>query len=102
MSPDWLLQEFSSTLFWVSLLMIFVECGLLFPFLQGDTLLFARAQPPARREVTDHLPRWREVRTRGAPTNIPRSVPSRSACASLEQPASRAPKWARDAALARL
>jgi membrane-associated protein len=41
MSPDWLLQEFGSTLFWVSLAMVFVECGLLFPFLPGDTLLFA-------------------------------------------------------------
>src|SRR3954447_6721628 len=41
MSPDWLLQEFGSTLLWVSVAMIFVECGLFFPFLPGDTLLFA-------------------------------------------------------------
>src|SRR3954447_11386445 len=41
MSPDWLLQEFGSTLLWVSVAMIFIECGLLFPFLPGDTLLFA-------------------------------------------------------------
>ncbi len=41
MNPDWLLQQFGPSLVWVSLLMIFVECGLLFPFLPGDTLLFA-------------------------------------------------------------
>jgi membrane-associated protein len=41
MSPDWLLQQFGQSLVWVSLRMIFVECGLLFPCLPGDTLLFA-------------------------------------------------------------
>src|SRR3954454_20344866 len=41
MDLDWLLHQFGSSLFWVGLAMIFVECGLLFPFLPGDTLLFA-------------------------------------------------------------
>jgi membrane-associated protein len=41
MDPNWLLQQFGSELFWISLLIIFVECGLFFPFLPGDTLLFA-------------------------------------------------------------
>ena len=41
MDPNWLLQHFGAAFFWVSLVMIFVECGLLFPFLPGDTLLFA-------------------------------------------------------------
>jgi membrane-associated protein len=41
MDPNWLLDQFGQELFWISLLMIFVECGLLFPFLPGDTLLFA-------------------------------------------------------------
>jgi membrane-associated protein len=41
MDPNWLLDQFGSELFWISLLIIFVECGLLFPFLPGDTLLFA-------------------------------------------------------------
>jgi membrane-associated protein len=41
MEPDWLLHTFGSALFWLSLLIVFVECGLLFPFLPGDTLLFA-------------------------------------------------------------
>ena len=41
MDPNWLLDQFWSEFFWVSLLIVFVECGLLFPFLPGDTLLFA-------------------------------------------------------------
>jgi membrane-associated protein len=41
MDPNWLLQHFGQELFWLSLVIIFVECGLFFPFLPGDTLLFA-------------------------------------------------------------
>jgi len=41
MDPQWLLDEFGQTMFWLSLGIIFVECGLFFPFLPGDTLLFA-------------------------------------------------------------
>lgn len=41
MDPNWLLDQFGSELFWISLAIIFVECGLFFPFLPGDTLLFA-------------------------------------------------------------
>jgi membrane-associated protein len=41
MDPEWLLAEFGSSLIWLSLIIVFVECGLLFPFLPGDTLLFA-------------------------------------------------------------
>ena len=41
MDPQWLLQRFGEALFWLSLVIIFVECGLFFPFLPGDTLLFA-------------------------------------------------------------
>lgn len=41
MDPNWLLDNFGGQLFWLSLVIIFVECGLLFPFLPGDTLLFA-------------------------------------------------------------
>jgi membrane-associated protein len=39
--PRWLLEQFGSQLFWISLVIIFIECGLFFPFLPGDTLLFA-------------------------------------------------------------
>jgi len=41
MDPNWLLEHFGSQFFWISLVIIFVECGLLFPILPGDTLLFA-------------------------------------------------------------
>lgn len=38
---EWWLEHFGEALFWVSLGVLFVECGLLFPFLPGDTLLFS-------------------------------------------------------------
>ncbi len=41
LDPDWLLSEFGGAFIWVSLAIVFVECGLFFPFLPGDTLLFA-------------------------------------------------------------
>ena len=41
LDPQWLLQQFGAALFWLSLAIIFVECGLFFPFLPGDSLLFA-------------------------------------------------------------
>lgn len=41
MDPNWLLAEFGTQFVWISLLIVFIECGLLFPFLPGDTLLFA-------------------------------------------------------------
>ncbi len=41
MDPNYLLDRFGTELLWVSLLIIFVECGLFFPFLPGDTLLLS-------------------------------------------------------------
>ena len=41
MDPNWLLDRFGTQFFWISLLIVFIECGLFFPFLPGDTLLFA-------------------------------------------------------------
>lgn len=41
MDPAWLLEHFGAELFWISLIIVFIECGLLFPFLPGDTLLFS-------------------------------------------------------------
>jgi membrane-associated protein len=41
MEPEWLLEQFGTGFFWVSLAIIVIECGLFFPFLPGDSLLFA-------------------------------------------------------------
>ena len=41
MDPAWLLERFGSQFFWVSAAIVFIECGLLFPILPGDSLLFA-------------------------------------------------------------
>ncbi len=41
MDPQWLLDRFGAQFFWVSAAIVFVECGLLFPILPGDSLLFA-------------------------------------------------------------
>ena len=41
MDPQWLLDRFGSQFFWVSTAIVFIECGLLFPILPGDSLLFA-------------------------------------------------------------
>jgi membrane-associated protein len=41
MDPNWILAHFHTQFVWVSLAIIFVECGLFFPFLPGDTMLFA-------------------------------------------------------------
>ena len=51
MDPNWLLENFGGTFLWISLIIIFVECGLFFPFLPGDSLLF-RVGP---------VHRWREI-----------------------------------------
>lgn len=40
MTPDGLLSRFGDTMIWISLVIIFIECGLFFPFLPGDILLF--------------------------------------------------------------
>jgi membrane-associated protein len=40
MDPEWLLDRFGDQMFWVSVIIVFVECGLLFPILPGDSLLF--------------------------------------------------------------
>ncbi|HSV37845.1 MAG TPA: VTT domain-containing protein [Nocardioidaceae bacterium] len=41
MDPAWWLNEFGDQMFWASVAIIFIECGLLFPILPGDSLLFA-------------------------------------------------------------
>ena len=41
MDPNWLLDRYGQDLLWVALAIIFAECGLLFPILPGDSLLFS-------------------------------------------------------------
>jgi membrane-associated protein len=41
MDPKWLFNQFHTEFFWVCLVIVFIECGLFFPFLPGDTLLFS-------------------------------------------------------------
>ena len=41
MDPQWWLERFGHEMFWASVLVVFVECGLLFPILPGDSLLFS-------------------------------------------------------------
>ncbi|MBC7558934.1 MAG: VTT domain-containing protein [Dermatophilaceae bacterium] len=41
MDPQYLLDQFGSLFFWVGVVIVFIECGLLFPILPGDSLLFA-------------------------------------------------------------
>jgi membrane-associated protein len=41
LDPEYLQQQYGSAFIWLALVIIFVECGLFFPFLPGDTLLFA-------------------------------------------------------------
>ena len=41
MDPEWLLEHFGGAMFWVAIAIVFIECGLLFPILPGDSLLFS-------------------------------------------------------------
>jgi len=41
MDPTYLLQQYGSAFFVIALVIVFIECGLLFPILPGDSLLFA-------------------------------------------------------------
>jgi membrane-associated protein len=41
LDPEYLQHTYGSAFIWLALLIVFVECGLFFPFLPGDTLLFA-------------------------------------------------------------
>jgi membrane-associated protein len=41
MDPAYLLQQYGGAFFWIAIAIVFIECGLLFPILPGDSLLFA-------------------------------------------------------------
>lgn len=51
MDPQYLLAHFGNAFFWISSAIVFVECGLLFPILPGDSLLFAVGMFVHRGEV---------------------------------------------------
>lgn len=56
MDPQWWLDHFGAQFFWATLVVVFVECGLLFPILPGDSLLFAAGLFIARGDVPYPLP----------------------------------------------
>lgn len=41
LDPNWWFQHYQSQFFVLAMVIVFVECGLFFPFLPGDSLLFA-------------------------------------------------------------
>ena len=41
MDPAYLLEQYGGAFFWIALAIVFIECGLLFPILPGDSLLFS-------------------------------------------------------------
>ncbi len=41
MDPKWIFQQYQTEFVWIALAIVVVECGLFFPFLPGDTLLFS-------------------------------------------------------------
>lgn len=56
MDPQWWLDHFGTQFFWAALAIVFIECGLLFPILPGDSLLFAVGLFIARRDMPYPLP----------------------------------------------
>ena len=56
MDPNYLLERFGTAFIWLSLVFVFVECGLLFPFLPGDSLLFAMGLFAATGKLSLGLP----------------------------------------------
>lgn len=59
MDPNYLLTEFGGAFFWISIAIVFIECGLLFPILPGDSLLFAIGLFTATAETSGFtVPLW--------------------------------------------
>ena len=65
LDPNYLFETYGSGFFWLSLGIVFVECGLFFPFLPGDSLLFAIGLFISGASRT--CPRWRS-RCRRSPS----------------------------------
>lgn len=59
MDPNWLLDQYGGAFFWISMAIVFIECGLLFPILPGDSLLFAIGMFTASDKF--HMPLWQTL-----------------------------------------
>lgn len=55
MDPQWLFQHYQAEFVWLCLAIIVVECGLFFPVLPGDTLLFSIGIFIASKSSATHL-----------------------------------------------
>jgi membrane-associated protein len=55
MDPAYLLEQYGGAFFWIALAIVFIECGLLFPILPGDSLLFAMGLFIATGQVKIHV-----------------------------------------------
>jgi len=55
MDPQFLLDRFGPQFFWVGVAIVFIECGLLFPILPGDSLLFSIGLFIARGDIDVNL-----------------------------------------------
>lgn len=55
MDPQWLLDRFGTQFFWVGVAIVFIECGLLFPILPGDSLLFSIGLFISRGDISVNL-----------------------------------------------
>ena len=54
LDPTYLQAQYGAAFIWLALAIVFVECGLFFPFLPGDTLLFALGLFIAGSDVTGY------------------------------------------------
>ncbi|WP_179483800.1 DedA family protein [Allobranchiibius huperziae] len=62
MDPNYLLGQFGGAFFWFSILIVFIECGVLFPFLPGDSLLFSIGLFTATSSTSGfHIPLWQTM-----------------------------------------
>ncbi len=55
MDPQYLFDTYGTAFFWIALIIVFVECGLFFPILPGDTLLFSVGIFIASGQLHDNL-----------------------------------------------
>ena len=61
MDPTYLLNQFGGAFFVIALLFVFIECGVLFPILPGDSLLFAIGLFSSSAKFGFHVPLYVSV-----------------------------------------